>query len=407
MEVCEGRWEVVGFGFNGYGQLNFPKKLSAVSQLQAAQPAPLELTVTARVLVQLPSPSLQVKVSSAWDSLHLFVETAETTVSVATGRWLQPLRGVERSLGDGEVVAEVVETQGGHFILRTSLERNLVAWDDSSSVIKVEELTPRTISKLVSLEGGQILSLLSSGKVHHCSITPLSSCNLLGPEVPLGRHIVSRMSCGYNHTLLLTQDGAVLSFGVGSRGQLGLGDVLPRAEPQLVPGLAGLPVAAVACGGWHSLALSVCGDVYSWGWNRDGQLGLGEGAVQTVAQPSLVVIGGSSGVGVSGVSGSGVGENSEGASGVGGAGAGVSGVGASGESVSSDGGCGDSGRGEGEDVTVISISCGSRHSAVLTEPGVLHCWGWNGYGQLGSRAGIRGSRWTTVHCAHWNTLLVT
>ena len=402
--MCEGRWEVVGFGFNGFGQLNFPKKgVSAGSQLQASQPAQLEeLTVTARVLVQLPSPPLQVRVSSAWDSLHLFVETAETTVSVATGRWLQPLGGVERLLREGEVVSEVVETQCGHFILRTNLGRNLVARADSSGAMEVEEWTHQPISKLASLEGGQILALLSSGKVHYCSITPPSSCNiLLRPEVPLCRHIVLHMSCGYNHTLLLTQDGAVLSFGVGSRGQLGLGDVLHRAEPQLVPGLAGLPVAAVACGGWHSLALSVCGDVYSWGWNRDGQLGLGEGAVQTVIQPSLVVIGGSGG-GVSGVSGSGVGESSEGVSSMGGGGVGVSGVGASGDSVSSDGG-----RGEGEDVTVMSISCGSRHSAVLTEAGVLHCWGWSGYGQVGSKTGVCGHRWTTVHCAHWNTLLVT
>lgn len=34
-------------------------------------------------------------------------------------------------------------------------------------------------------------------------------------------------------------------------------------------------MAAVACGAWHSLALSRTGDVYGWGWNRSGQLGGG------------------------------------------------------------------------------------------------------------------------------------
>lgn len=32
-------------------------------------------------------------------------------------------------------------------------------------------------------------------------------------------------------------------------------------------------MAAVACGAWHSLALSRSGDAYGWGWNRWGQLG--------------------------------------------------------------------------------------------------------------------------------------
>jgi alpha-tubulin suppressor-like RCC1 family protein len=30
---------------------------------------------------------------------------------------------------------------------------------------------------------------------------------------------------------------------------------------------------AIACGGWHSVALSTTGEVYVWGWNRFGQLG--------------------------------------------------------------------------------------------------------------------------------------
>lgn len=32
-------------------------------------------------------------------------------------------------------------------------------------------------------------------------------------------------------------------------------------------------MAAIACGAWHSLALSRTGDVYGWGWARHGLLG--------------------------------------------------------------------------------------------------------------------------------------
>ena len=37
----------------------------------------------------------------------------------------------------------------------------------------------------------------------------------------------------------------------------------------------GVEVKAVACGGEHSLAATSSGDVYSWGWGRYGNLGLG------------------------------------------------------------------------------------------------------------------------------------
>lgn len=33
---------------------------------------------------------------------------------------------------------------------------------------------------------------------------------------------------------------------------------------------------AIACGGWHCAALSTTGEVYTWGWNRFGQLGCGD-----------------------------------------------------------------------------------------------------------------------------------
>ena len=37
----------------------------------------------------------------------------------------------------------------------------------------------------------------------------------------------------------------------------------------------GVEVRAVACGGEHSLAATSLGEVYSWGWGRYGNLGLG------------------------------------------------------------------------------------------------------------------------------------
>ena len=50
--------------------------------------------------------------------------------------------------------------------------------------------------------------------------------------------------------------------------------------------LGGLKVRGVAAGLAHTVACTDSGDVYSWGWNADGQLGLGDD--QSRGEPELV-----------------------------------------------------------------------------------------------------------------------
>ena len=72
-------------------------------------------------------------------------------------------------------------------------------------------------------------------------------------------------SAGYDHTLLLRNDGRVLSFGCNHSGQLGRPGMPPPMAPlAVVPGLAA-NIVAVAAGDGYSLALDANGDVWSWG----------------------------------------------------------------------------------------------------------------------------------------------
>lgn len=45
-------------------------------------------------------------------------------------------------------------------------------------------------------------------------------------------------------------------------------------EPTQIEALAGIRIIEIAAGGWHSSALSEFGDLYVWGWNKHGQLGM-------------------------------------------------------------------------------------------------------------------------------------
>nr|XP_012137181.1 PREDICTED: probable E3 ubiquitin-protein ligase HERC4 isoform X1 [Megachile rotundata] len=93
----------------------------------------------------------------------------------------------------------------------------------------------------------------------------------------LGTSVVVQVACGINHVLALTNNGKLYSWGSNSDGQLGLGtDVKNEIKPKLISSLAGVPIAFITCGGYHSMAISKSGAVFGWGKNTFGQLGLND-----------------------------------------------------------------------------------------------------------------------------------
>lgn len=136
--------------------------------------------------------------------------------------------------------------------------------------------------------------VLEDGTVYTCG------CNDLGqlgheksrkkPEqvVALDAQIIVAVSCGESHTLALNDKGQVFSWGLSSDGQLGLNNFEECIRvPRNIKSLSDVQIAQVACGYWHSLALSRGGQVFSWGQNRYGQLGLGKKG-QSISTPQII-----------------------------------------------------------------------------------------------------------------------
>ncbi|KAK5904604.1 hypothetical protein CesoFtcFv8_006147 [Champsocephalus esox] len=137
---------------------------------------------------------------------------------------------------------------------------------------------------------------------------------------------VVAIACGQDHCLAVCASGKVFSWGAGEDGQRGLLPNLLHNRPSHVQMPLPIPVIQVACGNSHSLALTTGGDVFSWGLNSHGQLGLGkEVSLQFVPDLVRALTG----------------------------------------------------------VAVTQVTAGATHSLFLTLPGLVYCCGANTSGQLG------------------------
>ncbi|MDR0778642.1 MAG: hypothetical protein LBE48_04315 [Methanomassiliicoccaceae archaeon] len=113
---------------------------------------------------------------------------------------------------------------------------------------------------------------LGNGKSGLC-INKSTPVQVLGPDGEEYLTGVIAIAAGWGHSLALKDDGTVWSWGYNKFGQLGDGTFVSGSTPAQVSGLAN--VTAITAGNNHSLALKDDGTVWTWGYNGNGQLGNG------------------------------------------------------------------------------------------------------------------------------------
>eukprot|EP00501_MAST-03F_sp_TOSAG23-6_P001348 GSMAST32.ASY1.ANO1.1397.1 assembled CDS len=112
-----------------------------------------------------------------------------------------------------------------------------------------------------------------NGRLGHeieISTTPHHKTRSMDPQL-----IFTDVACGGLHTAAISIDGSVWMWGLGKDGRLGHGDEANVLCPKKVQSFTE-PISQVICGGHHSAALSVSGTVFTWGFDDDGRLGHGE-----------------------------------------------------------------------------------------------------------------------------------
>ncbi len=137
---------------------------------------------------------------------------------------------------------------GGSFTLAIGSDGNLYAWGDNTY--------------------GQ----LGIGNTTNPNNSPVEV------TLPSGVTSWTAVAAGHFHSLAIGNDGNLYAWGDNSYGECGTGNTIinPWTTPQKVILPSGVTSwTAAAAGERHSLAIGSDGNLYAWGWNSDGQLGIG------------------------------------------------------------------------------------------------------------------------------------
>lgn len=89
------------------------------------------------------------------------------------------------------------------------------------------------------------------------------------------------IKCGANHTIILMTNNRLYSFGSNKYNQLGFEDRRPRFTPEQIP-LAFPLIKSIYCGSYHTICINMLNEIYVWGPNCNGQLGLGDNPVRKI-----------------------------------------------------------------------------------------------------------------------------
>uniref|UniRef100_A0A2C9WM48 FYVE-type domain-containing protein n=1 Tax=Manihot esculenta TaxID=3983 RepID=A0A2C9WM48_MANES len=213
----------------------------------------------------------------------------------------------------------------------------------------------------VFLWGEGIGDGILGGGMDRTGYSSSSKIDLLLPKALESKVVldVHNIACGGRHAVLVTKQGEIFSWGEESGGRLGHGVETDVPHPKLVDTLAGVNIELVACGEHHTCAVTLSGDLYTWG---DGAYNcglLGHGSEASQWLPKKI--------------------------------------------------CGDI-----EGLHVLYISCGPWHTAVVTSGGQLFTFGDGTFGSLGHGdrsstsiprevEALRGLRTTRVACGVWHT----
>ncbi|XP_025416590.1 uncharacterized protein LOC112687852 isoform X2 [Sipha flava] len=156
----------------------------------------------------------------------------------------------------------------------------LYTWGSSPQVLRFHAQTQKRARNQLALNEGdhmdaEIDALTADDGLLHLSPTLVDTSHILGEIV--------QMCCGCHHSAVINSTGQLYTWGLNLDGQLGVSGVRERLVPTVTlvgpPSVAdpsstnGSLIKEVRCGADFTLALDASNKLWGWGSNHEGQLG--------------------------------------------------------------------------------------------------------------------------------------
>ena len=258
--------------------------------------------------------SIQTTVPEGATSGVVSVTVRGTTINGPSFTVEEPTPQISSITPDTAFVGEEITIRGTNFgedstevsVIMSNITANVVQFSDSlilAEVVNPEGDTgPIDVEVIVNNTTSQIynefyilrITSVATSEFHSCAITlegnvycwgdneqgqlgngsTIDSVYPVSVETPGGVTFTDIVAARY-HTLAIDESGQVWGWGSNSAGQLGIGTSTNSTIPEMVLGLEGVSIEKVSTGIAHTLALDVNGQIWAWGNNNSGRLGDG------------------------------------------------------------------------------------------------------------------------------------
>ena len=208
-------------------------------------------------------------------------------------------------LSTSEVIIDV--TLGQHYSAAVTSEGRLFTWGWGNTGqigdgFTLSRSTPTDITAGFNLTVGEKISQVSLGFYHSAAVTSegrlftwgynaiglLGDGTLIDAPTPIdithqfglaSGETMTNVSLGSDHTMALSSEGRLFTWGSNNKGQLGYGTYISSIIPIEITNhfnfTLGEKITSIASKGATSMALSTENRLFTWGWNTFGQLGDG------------------------------------------------------------------------------------------------------------------------------------
>ncbi len=182
------------------------------------------------------------------------------------------------------------------------------AWGlNTSGQLGIGSVVNKTTPTLVTFTGGPTITAIAAGYAASLAVTStgaalswgdntdgeLGNGTTTASNVPVPVSLptgttVSAVAGAYFSSMALTTSGGVLSWGLGTSGQLGNAATATSSVPVAAHLPAGITIMAISDEFGHEAALTSTGQIYAWGDNTYGELGNGTSSTTPSSTPGLV-----------------------------------------------------------------------------------------------------------------------